>query len=270
MKNLKWLFLFLILLFHSAFHVASAGYPKDFCEATNKGKVYLPYDQETGKVRPECMPEVLYSWKSTAKIQQYLRKLSSSDILPFGNVLWLWRTPIGTFGYGDQPVRIKLKKNLNLVILKSWRPDGGCGQLTKAEKQTTVIFGYYKGGNYSEYMICSSKVIHSWSVGSPEAYHEMKKEYDWIKLKREDTSAYDRFYKTITNKYFTDKDYDRDAFLFFQIDGKDWTERSLKKKLLEVSQKINEGHLGSLVFSPDSSRDRYEHFKVKYPDFFNL
>jgi hypothetical protein len=262
--------MFFIFIFSSKSFGSGYGYTHKRCESKEGGNVVLPFNSDTNEIIKECVPEVLYSWKSKQKIKQYIETMSDENFLPFGQTLWTWRTPIGTFGYGDYVLRIKLKPNLNVFWNRRWDESGGCKYLDANQKKNTIIFGYYGGKNYSEYVICSQEAIESWSYGTSEIQIEMMNEYEWVEKNKTKSDMYDRFYKTKSNQNFTDKDYSPSNYFNFSIDEKDWTKRALNEKFSNMETLVNGDHPGKVFYQQGMSKSRINHYKVKYPDYFNL
>lgn len=263
--------LILMLVVTPSYLFASGyGYTKKKCESSIGANVVLPFNQLNQKIIQECMPEVLYSWKSREKISQYLANMTEKDFLPFGETLWTWRTPIGTFGYGDFALRIKLKKDLNIFWNKNWDESGGCKHLSANQKKNTVVFGYYGGLNYSEYVICSSEAIESWSYGTSEIQMEMHNEFKWVEKNKSNPANYDRFYRTISTPHFTDTDYSPENYFNFSIDGKDWSLQALKKKFAYIEELVNSANPGTVYYNKGVRKSRIHHYLVTYPDYFNL
>ncbi len=237
------------------------------CESSEGAHVVLPLDLKTKKVIPACAPEVLYMWKNDSDVTRYLG--TDSQYLPSRGPLWGWRTPLGTFAYGTQLIRMKLKPETQFYWHKSWEKDGGCSHLTSEQQKNTVVFGYYGGKNFSEYVICSPEVVESWSYQTTEIYNEVMAEYYWIKNNYQDFTQFDRFYKTISTQNFTDQDYSATNFLHFKVDNQDWTEFALLNKLTNLKRKLDAGSRGGITYAPGVSPDPERHNRVEYPDYFN-
>jgi len=253
---------------------ADTEYTRKKCELDGGGHVVAPMvlnvDASPSPIAPipQCAPEVLYSWKTTKELNGYLSEMNlTGRFLPFKDTLWLWRTPIGSFGYGDYVIRIKLKPHVKFYWNQSWDKTGGCKYLTPAERKNTVIFGYYGGKNYNEYTICSDQVVESWSYGTPEIKTEMKNELQWIQDHSGDLRSYDRMYKTYSRR---DRDYDPNAFFKFALDGKDWSEEALQEKFQNIESLLEQTPLGQIYYAPGVPHDRTAAYTVQFPDYFNI
>ncbi len=254
----------LILLTFASSKVGFAfEYTHKRCEAKEYAGVVLPYGIG-------CAPEVLYAWKDKDTVARYIQESSSTDFLPAKSEIWAWRTPIGTFGYGDFVVRMKLRPHTHFKMRDVWTKDGGCSSLTASEKNHTVIFGYYKAGhNFSEYIICSPNVVESWSVQTPEIYNEMVKEYNWVEQRRDDVTLYDRLYRTVSTPTWTDTDYNPKSYFFFNLDQYDWSKDKLLENFDRMKNLLDTSFKGYVFYGPQVPKNRARHYHVNYPDYFN-
>lgn len=139
----------------------------------SKSGTTIPFDRR-GNFRAECAPDILYSWQESD--QEYLNSFSTSP-LNSGEYLYTWRTPMGTFGYGDTQVRMKLKGDVEFKLIDMDERD--CRRFPQEEKDNTiyVIIVHDYG---SEYLLCSKNVLESWSRDTYGAQVESIKELLYI------------------------------------------------------------------------------------------
>lgn len=194
--------------------------------------------------RPECAPDVLYSWQKTHKINSESIKKSP---LPNKKFLFAWRTPLGTFGYGDTLIRMKLKKNIKY----KWITAGQGFRCPQVDQDNTVYVHSYTFGffmlNAVDYILCSGGPVESWSIGLRGTQIEALKELKFVEENLHNVPqpfdsysiGYLRsrpipasvFYKD--NPYFISWDYDL---------GNNWSMQSLRKRI----QLIHTGENGQL------------------------
>ena len=249
----------------------SIGYTHKKCEALDEGKVVLPIQLESQKVIPECAPEVLYVWQNLKIIQYYEKKSQEGEFFPVHSPLVTWRTPLGEFAFGDYLIRIKLKPNLKFFLnAGEWEETGGCKYLSDEDKKNTIIFGYYSGGkNFSDYVICSPEVIHSWSYGTPKIHQELLQEYVWVKMHEDQLDLFDRPYKTRKTESFTDQDYDATAFFKFKRNSLNWSETEVLKRLKLHEALLDQVQPTQIHFREGEPNFPKLHDCVSYPDYFN-
>lgn len=151
----------------------------------------LPFDWK-GHYHPECEPRVLYSWIMTNWVYNDTASgtfNSSVDdqigVMPAYGKRFLFRTPIGTFQYGNFSLRLKLKPNVQFKIISDRTQFRDCN-VPEAEKRNTVFIWAQKDYQYrpqmwTEYMVCSNDVIESISAGLSEHQSEIQSEVDYVK-----------------------------------------------------------------------------------------
>lgn len=128
---------------------------------------------ENGQLDERCLPDTLYSWMGEKVVPWYeVNQREHPELLSSG--FFFWRTPLGTYGYGDMSIRIKLKKGVHFRDSgKNW----GCADLTGEMVGNTVNVKTFM---WPDYVICSFDTVESWSYGRPEHLEEMEQELRWI------------------------------------------------------------------------------------------
>jgi hypothetical protein len=162
---------------------------QDYCDQKKMGGVPLPFDRN-GKLIKDCTPEFLYSWQKKEVLQNATSHPDGRALIP--GYLYLFRTPVGTVGYGDAVVEIKPRPDINWKFLSHRRHCVG------AEEEKNTVYVIYNedwdGPVYwTEYIICSPEVIKTWSFGTPEIKERMQLEYEFVKAQKGDVNNFDWF-----------------------------------------------------------------------------
>jgi hypothetical protein len=140
-----------------------------------------------------CFPDTLYHWTNKESLNWKTANTSDKSVLPFpqkrgtNKGMYFSRTPVSSHGYGDVSIRVKLKKNVRFELVS----DARCFKLEKSYDITNTVFyrGYKwpfhtenikEGGYLSEFIICDSEVVHSWSYGTQTHFNEMQDEAEWV------------------------------------------------------------------------------------------
>jgi hypothetical protein len=137
----------------------------------------------------DCLPDTLYSWQWRNELD-----FSILDSTPF--IIWdkalyrgdpravthtdriyAWRTPLGTAGYGDTQIRIKLKPDVQFEVVQ-WN-DRYCSD---SRPKNTVLISYSKDsqGQLTDFIVCSIEAVDSWSIHASGAYEEAQREMSFI------------------------------------------------------------------------------------------
>jgi hypothetical protein len=209
----------------------------------------------------DCKPDTLYSWGPVGKkdnLEQWMG--SSGSWVKSIRPLFMVRSPVGSFGYGIVPIRIKLKSNLN------WeRTDEShlhCDSVSEAKKQNTVFYRPYKVRSDAyllDYTVCAPGPIASWSYAHKQHYDEIVKEYSWIKIKPETEFE---LYISGANAL---------SHFYSGVDGYNFSEGSLVNYLRNMLNMIDrkEGKIHWNPSVPNSQRTLNEHFKTSVPMYYN-
>ena len=238
-----------------------AGFTYDFCRANDPLGVTVPIDR-AGKFYKPCAPDTLYSWQDEAKVAVWLKESSPGNSLPIP-YLYLWRTPMGTFAYGKVGVRVKLRKNAHFVRLD--RPihyDPNCDQLASVFGRNApnvyIKVHDYEGApkSISEYLICSTAPVESWSVGQPLFLEEMEREIEWIRTHV--TGQYDLYIPLQGPVPWINTTIDAGTF------ADPWTVATLLDRLRDTCTRTPE-----IRFSYDSVQTLEDHFSTNNPVYFN-
>ena len=194
-----------------------------------------PYDSH--EFRSECAPDTLYVWLEEKKIDW---SMYPKNPLRKGVYLYTWRTPLATYAYGKVQIRLKLKPHLKFKWLLKGREREHlfCPQVDQDSTVYVLTTTYSK--TVSEYLICSKEVIESWSTGTPHAYQEAKREFEYINsVKNEEPLRYDAFGFLFGRKKWKGNDqFSSDSF-FINWDFREitWSDEKIKTTI-ELMQKI--------------------------------
>lgn len=243
------------------------------------------------------------------KVIKIISESTSENILPL-EFLYLWRTPVGSFGYGDLSIRIKLKPNVKFKLIG--RFERKCPISPEQDANTVYVWdgqGMNHLEGYSEYILCSSGPVESWSYGMPQALEEIKRELTWIFTHSE--NDYDRLVKD--GKWISCKGdmclnqlvSHQNQIVFptpFATDNLNIPERfrvpgyeagrengDLNNPIIGINipdaqtnwgvlqlnynllrlQKIIDEGSGKIFYSEDSAPNAEKHFQTKFPSYFN-
>jgi hypothetical protein len=240
----------------------SPGYSWKNCEHWDKNEramITTPYGDD-GKFRSECAPDVLYSWKKSELVDSYAKWSKPGKVLDVSRMIFTWRTPMGSFAYGNDAIRIKLKPDVKWVTIQL--PEGtiantprDCSKLKKTYDIETTVFAFelpWMSG-YSEYVLCSEGPVHSWSYGTSEFLNEIVAEKKWRETHPKD--QYDQFFNN-------------GCFIGCWFDGERWTRERLRENLENIQVRIDSGE-GKIFFNNDVIPSRWDHFATKIPGYFN-
>lgn len=257
---------FFLLLFFILPAQAQVGYTLKACENSQRENHVLKF-KTTGGLDETCMPDTLYSWGTFERLQWFEKTQKETGLLPIkageAHQLYTWRSPIGSFSYGDMAIRIKLKKgtkfrfsNRNLECSSALKP---------SEYETHVMVRYWQCNNcynssvtYTgvDYILCSAGPIESWSYGLTEHYNEMVRELDWM-----DSHTFKEFDTYLKGNGF-------DLLFSNELDHKDWTRLHLKKNF-EIMRELIQERRGKIYYSKDIKSNPQEHFATQKPIFYN-
>jgi hypothetical protein len=239
-----------------------------------------------------CRPDTLYSWGSMKKIEILKQQMGKGEWSEqFSKQLFATFLPVGTFFYGDLPIRIKLKKNLNFkqIGYNDCRLDKRLSNRKIRENQTTVFYdvralpdgGPVPNGEYLyDFIICSPEVIESWSYGQKEHFDEVIRDLKWItdnankgsfvsytQLRNGEPGIDINFEDRPFVRYFTHSKRRTEGQT---IDGYEVNEKTLYKNISSFFRIANEGQ-GDVFFNPNStiSNTIDEHFSTNKKTYFN-
>lgn len=237
------------------------------CSNTANGGLSIPFSGtlDRHEFRPECAPDVLYSWQKEEKINW---ETFSRNPLRKESYLYTWRTPISTYAYGAIQIRLKLKKGVNFKwVIKNQGLNFRC-PIPELEKTIYVMTTTYEKV-VSEYLVCSSDVVESWSVFTKEAQLEAQNEYSYIlKHQHETPQKYDAFgfgYGRTrlgnTNPLISSDSY------FVNWDGKSnpWSNEILKERIAKMTDGPARIH-----YNEGIKADPEQHFRTNVRSYFEL
>lgn len=119
-----------------------------------------------GDIPANCRPDVLYSWGSVEKISTLLGVLADGGTWrgkpnPVANTGGVYATisPVGTFNYGSDPIRIRLKPGIRF------------GNIDQNPAPNRVMYEPRRGVN--DFLIDRAEAIESWSFATPQHYDEI-------------------------------------------------------------------------------------------------
>jgi hypothetical protein len=239
----------------SAINIATA---QDFCDQKKMGGVPLPFDRN-GNLIKNCTPEYLYSWQRKEVLQNARSTPDGRGFIP--GYLYLFRTPVGTVGYGDAVVEIKPNPTVEWKFLTKRRNCNG----SEEEKNTIyVIYNESWGGPvyWTEYIVCSPNVFKSWSFGTPEIKEKMLLEYDFVKAQNGNVNNFDWFVSPDNAKFKC-----LDCWLGYypwDTDKTGWTDRGMVTRFSIIDDLIKNGKGG--VFGVNA--DALAHNDFQRPTYF--
>jgi hypothetical protein len=239
-------------------------FPYEECQNESNQSILI---REGGVFEQKCLPDTLYSWDSLIKVQELKNSIGRGiSWAPYLKTLFMTRSPLASHGYGQLPIRIKLKKGVH------WKESlWGCDQENnqaesdsvqrKPEYKNTVYFR--SNSNFFDFAICSSDVIESWSYGLEESYDELLKEYFFTERYPElSESLFDRYARNVQlGNPFTD----------LLIDQLDFSFETFREKI-PLIHAITTNKKGELFCQPtrrNSDCSQKEHFRTVTPIYYN-
>lgn len=236
---------------------ANVGYTLGKCQDPS-ASYHLVATGEDGSLLPECVPDTLYSWGDYGKLKWFKDRYSTSGdwTAPFERDFFLTQSPLATFGYGEIPLRIKLRKDVKVILSKSSADQRSCANLTTDEKATSIILNRWNmfHGTGLDYILCSMGPVESWSFGTKEHYDEIVRDYQWIE--KNNYKDYELYYK---------KD-GVDQLWNTNLDGKTFTLEVLLKHL-QINRELIDLKLGR-VYEQRSGLSK-THYQTKNPIYYN-
>lgn len=238
------------------------GYTWQKCERRDRDFATVPFD-ENGHFVPSCAPDTLYSWHSSAKVLALAAQSKGDNVLPVP-YLYAWRTPLATFGYGDTLIRIKLKPTVKFQPISQYERD--CRKLAHVDDTVfvdTLSDPLYLSGT-SDYILCSGKVVESWSYGRAEMLDELRQDAAWISTHPD--SDFDQY-----SKGPQEERADFCGLKFKNIDhsdGTDFSPSALAKAFALLRTKI-QAQDGKIFFADGAQPSPEFHFATRNPGYFN-
>ncbi len=209
----------------------------------------------SGEILPACQPDTLYTWGPYTKIITFMNDAGPGKKTwnnPFSTPVYSHINPIATFGYGELPIRMKLRKNTRFVLVT----DVASLSCFDAKWNNTIIVRSWKGRENSEvdYILCSPGPIESWSIGTKRHYDEMIASQIWT------SSALNTNHPNQWISYMARNG--QNLLNFSRVDGYDWNQDDLLKYLKPLHDSANED-IGMVVNAPDVYDSLTDHFDSK-------
>lgn len=258
-------FSLLILVSLSVFARSDAGY-FEYCRNPEAGYTSIPF-YANGLFYPECAPDVLYSW---AIYDESFLKFPKDPLRGKGYA-YTWRTPLGSFGYGNIQLRYKLKKGVTFKLIDESKRN--CRLYTSSEKSNTIFVAWLHRPehiiNAVDYIICSPEVIESWSEGTYGAYYETAKERDFIEnqniYNRDRLASYDGYSAFDEDgKRFPEHRYGHNDYFATVADPRtNWNDYNRRVRGLLHKQ-------AQIYYADGVPKDPHNHFKTKVDSYFAL
>ena len=203
-------------------------------------------------ILPECSQDVLYAWFHPSRIGSLVDELKSKPHDNLSKTLWMSTSPSGSFGYGEVPVRIKLKTNVR--IQRNELFGNSCDALRGAGVAiNNQVIVRESAQGFDEYIVCSADVVESISTDSPEIYNEIVQDLVWKDT--HPSSQYICFARGVDGDC-RDVNSRLDSHL-----GTDFSSAALLKRLEDLRHRA--GKEREVVFSTGSPQDRSAHFQRK-------
>ena len=218
---------------------------------------------QDGYLVPECTPDTLYSWGDLGKVGWFEDNLKDGgkwpDKLP--RTLYNVLSAANTFGYGDYPIRIKLKPGTRIKLLVSDAPFR-CEDLSEGLALWARLVQRSGGFSFMEYNICSTSVIESWSFGTREQVDEILRDDAW--MRGNDYKLWEGYAKDNGVDRYLGSDIDGGAGLY----NTDFSEASLIRRLW-LNKTVADFELGEIHYPRGAAHDVGRHFSTAHPIFFN-
>jgi hypothetical protein len=223
------------------------------------------------RFRKECAPDVLYSWQKSSKIS--ITQLKTHPI-PNKKFIYTWRTPLGSFGYGDILIRIKLKKDVRFKWIRQNAPFA-CPQI---DQEDTVYVHTFEFGFFLvtgvEYILCSKGPVQSWSVGQKGSQMEAQNELQFLQENLFNfPQPFDSYALGFRRSRLLPREvfYDSNPF-FITWDtnlGTDWKMSTLHNRINSIYQIQNSSN-SFLSCHENQSCSLKKHFQTLLPSYFKL
>lgn len=241
----------------------ASGYSWKACESKAWGGSTFPFTPELN-VRAECLPDTLYSWSNLDRIQRTLGERAPGQLYPVNRNLYLWRTPLMSYGYGETVLRFKLRPQVKfrpLIMTPGNNSERFCTHLSKyygKEIHNTVYVAWLKWNpGYHEYILCSDGPVASVSFGTPEILQEVLREKNWIEQSL--PGDYDLLHRAMGVTW-------RKRETNFAFDGGEWSHEALRAKI-KLLEDLSANQAGGVFGRPGESVA--DHYLTGLPSYFN-
>jgi hypothetical protein len=213
----------------------------------------------------ECIPDTLYSWQVWESVTAWMQASTPSNVFP-APYLYTWRTPMGSFGYGNTLVRLKLRPDTQMIHID---PNlRNCDTLnSRFGGDRVAIYGAYLPWlRMSEYLVCSSAPVMSWSVNQPESLEEVLREIAWIEMEASrPRQNWDSMLRNPNHHNVPWKTYSVDVSI--GVANRGWEIQGLRKNIQNIEDFASRG--GIFYSSAAAPLGRAAHFTTRLPSYFN-
>ncbi len=209
----------------------------------------------SGELLPICQPDTLYTWGPYIKVLTFMRAAGptkNSWNSPFIMPVFAHINPVATFGYGETPIRIKLKKDTQYVLGNENSPLD-CSE-NKWRNSIQVKSWKYKGQTGVDYILCSPGPIESWSIGTKRHYDEIIASELW-NLSAEAAHKSDKWISYVVRG-------GNNLLFNTGLDGHDWTVFTYLN-YLKTFYNFAQKEPGLIVYAPKVSPSSADHFSSK-------
>lgn len=247
------------------------GFTTQVCGGKTGHKMTIPFRKSDEAFVPDCAPDTLYVWKKPEYVDQDVHRYKNrtaqeqNSCLKIMGTTFAWRTPMGSHGYGRDTIRIKLLPNTKFLLVDEIDRDCEYYEMQYPQDYKSSVFVAEHRGmdGYHEYILCSDRMIQSWSTGTSEHLQEIQNEEAWIRKEvAAGTLNYDKL--------------NREEFGYLVVEGGtipnwdrgNWTPEAWNESVRLQEKKISDG-TGGVFFCPGEPEKRNKHFSTKTPSYFN-
>lgn len=230
-----------------------------------------PVKMTGGQLDERCRPDTLYTWQDDRMVENFKQATSGKHwAAGFGQAsLYTHINPVATFAYGYASIRIKLRPNVNFKVFPLDGPSVNdfCNDFLKPEERAdTIVVRIFAGG--TDYILCSTGPIESWSLGTQKHYDEVVNSTLWYfhEAPRHNWLPYhqripDDGLRTVSPLFISEAE-QRD------FDGHSFTQDTLIANLLAFRTMID-NHRELIRYAPGVSPDPNRHFMTRHPIYWN-
>jgi len=216
-----------------------------------------------------CRPDTLYSWGGLHKLGDLEKEAGEGKPWSdrFSTNIFTHINPVATFGYGTHAFRFKLKSSTKFLLVSSSDDEvannGLCRKFLSAEaqKDTVLVRAWNLNGLTGvDYIMCSPKVLHSWSMDTRTHYDEVVASLSWNDKYAAGNGSNDWIPYVYSNGT---------AELFdTSLDSLDWSADTLLKDM-QTMRRFAAAGKDKLVFAPGVAKNEADHFSTTHPIYWN-
>ena len=205
-----------------------------------------------------CVSDFAYSYQSLVNLYVFKKRYNKNTNWEQGlnrkfvsqkNELYLSYSPIASFGYGKNVIRLRFKKDAKFYLLDFKNPNKSihsdmissyvCSQMTAQQKRDFVIVRYFKTDyGFSEYIICSMGPVHSYSFNNREIYNELLRDFFY----------YLKTYQQENKTFLYGHDYEGPQLFLGNLDKQKFDISQLVSTLSKIKGKIPKGPSKKAIF----------------------